>query len=338
MLRDLGHLDEAISCFDRALAIRSDYVDCRWERALSLLQKGDFRRGFQEYAWRSVLRTRMRRPFEQPAWEGQELEGRTILIHFDQGHADMVQFARYVPLVCDRGGRVIVECPADLAPLLTTLKGVSTVVAAGKALPHFDVQTPLSALPAIFDTTLETIPTRVPYLRVPEGAADKITVTENAGLKVGIAWAGDPLRHDNSLGTCPLHHFIEFADLAGVTLYSLQSGGAARERGAIACDSLIQNIVTAEQDLGGLAAAIAEMDLIVTIDSTVAGAMGRPVWMLLPFVSEWRWMDEREDSPWYPTMALFRQERHGEWDGVFKRLSLALKEASRSTAARRAAS
>lgn len=340
VLRDLGHLDEAIGCFERALAIRSDYVDCRWERALTLLQKGAYRDGFQEYAWRGMLRARMRRPFEQPVWEGEDLDERTILVHCDQSFSDMVQFARFVPLVAERGGTVIVECPQALQSLFAGLTGVHDTVVAGQALPLFDIHCPLSALPAVFDTTLDQVPGQIPFLNPPPLAAPESMPDATGMLKVGVAWAGDPARRDSPNIDCPLRQLLELAELPGVAFYSLQSGRAARERGTIACDSLIRECGAEHGDAGQLAAITAEMDLIITVDSMVAhvaGSLGRPVWVLLPFVSDWRWLMDREDSPWYPTACLFRQDRHGDWAEVFNRVREALQQASRSAGQRRKA-
>jgi len=340
VLRDLGHLDEAIGCFERALAIRADYVDCRWERALTLLQKGDLQRGFQDYAWRSALRCKLRRPFEQPAWQGEDLQGRTVLVHLDQGFADMVQFARYLPLMAARGGRVIVECPDIFFRLFATVPDIESVVAAGQTLPPFDLHAPLATLPALFGTRLETIPDRVPYLTPPPRPEHGLTLDGDGTLKVGIAWAGNPAHLDSPSTHCPFHHFVDLADLRDVTIYSLQTGRAAGVRRLRACDALVRDVGGTDGDLADLAAIISEMDLVITVDSTVAhlaGALGRPAWVLLPFVSDWRWLADREDTPWYPSLCLFRQESHGDWENTFARVRAALEEASRVTAARRGA-
>ena len=341
VLRDLGHLDEAIGCFERALAIRPDYVDCRWERALTFLQKGDFQRGFQDYAWRSALRCSLRRPLEQPVWEGDDLAGRRLLIHLDQGYADMVQFARYLPLAAARGGSVIVECPDDLYRLFSTVPGVDSVVTTGQTLPDFDVQAPLATLPVLFGTRLDTIPDRIPYMSVPQLPKHGLTRDDTGNLKVGIAWSGNAAHLDSPSATCPLQQFVDLTELRGVSFYSLQSGRASGERRSRACDALIHDVGGTDGDFADLAAVVSEMDLVISVDSTVAhlaGALGRPVWVLLPFVSDWRWMTEREDSPWYPSMCLFRQERHGDWDSTFARIREALDEARRVTASHRKAS
>lgn len=341
VLRDLGHLDEAIGCFERALALRPDYVDCRWERALTYLQKGEYQRGFQDYAWRSALRANLRRPLEQPAWEGDHLAGRRLLIHLDQGYADMVQFARFLPLAAARGGSVIVECPDDLFRLFSTVPGVEAVVAAGQTLPEFDVHAPLATLPALLGTRVDTIPERLPYMSPPPRPEHGLTLDDDGTLKVGIAWSGNAAHMDSPSAVCPLQQFIDLTDLRDVTFYSLQTGRAAIERRVRACDALIRDVGGTDGDLADLAAIVSEMDLVISVDSTVAhlaGALGRPVWVLLPFVSDWRWMTEREDSPWYPSVCLFRQARHGDWEGTFMRVREVLDEARRVTASHRKAS
>ncbi len=338
VLRDLGHMDEAIGCFERALVIRSDYFDCRWERALTLLQGGDYRKGFQEYAWRGIVRSNMSRPRQQPAWEGDNLNGRAILLHQERGHADIIQFARYLPLVRDRGGRVIVECPRELVGLLRNVDGVESAVPTGADIPAFDVHAPLSSLPALFATDLDSVPHRVPYPTAPPAATSLFGPNGEGRLRVGVAWSGDPGRQDSPRTACPLAQFIDLMDIPGVTFFSLQTGRAAKSPEVALCDALIRDVGLADEDPTAVASVVAALDLVITVDSSLAhlaGALGRPVWVLLPFASEWRWLYDREDSPWYPTLCLFRQERHGDWEDIFVRIHHALEEAARNAASSR---
>ncbi len=326
-LRDLGRITEALQCFAKTLELNPDHPDCHWDRSLSLLQNGDLKEGFQEYEWRWKLSTNPPRAFEQPEWDGGDLGGKTILLHQEQGFGDMIHFARYIPMVKEKGGTVVVEMQPQLSRLISTIDGVAKVVNLGSDLPAFDVYAPMMSLGKIFGTTLDTIPAAIPYLKAPDAHAVPLPASLSNPLKVGIAWAGRPTHKNDANRSSWFGHFTELMGLADVALYSLQTGPAA---GAIAengCEAFVTDMAARINDFADTAAVIGQLDLVISVDTAVAhlaGALGKPVWVVLPHPGDWRWMLERDDSPWYPTMRLFRQSTPGDWGPVFEALRQAL--------------
>jgi len=354
-LFDKGQLDEAIAAHRQAIALKPNFPAAHFALALALLAQGDFIRGWEEYEWRWQLREGGPSPrnFPQPHWDGSPLHGRTILLHAEQGFGDTFQFIRYAPLVAQRGGRVIVECQPGFGALLASVAGTAQIVTCGEPLPAFDVHCPLMSLPWAFGTQLETIPADVPYLRTDatkvarwqERLARESTSpgpTEplrSELLKVGLVWAGGSRPQQlnaNRIDRRRSMHLSQFAPLAevpGVMFVSLQKGGPAEQaltppRGLRLLDW------TAElQDFSDTAALVESLDLIISVDTAVAhlaGALGKPVWVINRFDSCWRWLRDRVDTPWYPTMRLFRQARPGDWGPVMELVAGALREASTS--------
>ena len=327
VLRDTGQSEEAIGCFDKTLELAPEHPDCRWDRSLSLLQKGDLKGGFEEYEWRWKLGQNPPREFSQPLWDGSDLKGKTILLHHEQGFGDMIHFARYIPMVKARGGTIVVEVPAALSRLFSTIDGVGQVVNAGSELPKFDVYAPMMSLARIFGTTSETIPAIVPYLKAPDAHAAQLPATLSPHRKIGIAWAGRPTHVNDANRSCSFNHFIELMGIPQTTLYSLQNGPAADDIAEAGCEALIMNLGNKLRDFADTAAVIAQLDMVISVDTAIAhlaGALGKPVWVVLPYPGDWRWLLDRDDSPWYPTARLFRQNRPGSWTPVFDRLRRAL--------------
>jgi hypothetical protein len=328
----LGRPEAALQALERAIALAPDYADAHWNRALTLLLAGDFAQGWPAYEWRWRA-TGMREPdLAAPRWDGGPLDGQTILLHAEQGLGDSIHFVRYAPLVAARGGRVIVQCPAPLARLLATCAGVARVIPRGEPLPPFELQAPLMSLPGLLNTRLDNIPAEVPYLAPPAGAgaAAQAALAALAALgarrTVGVVWAGNPAHENDRNRSCPARCFAALG-APERALVSLQKGAGADDIAAIpgALD-----LGPRLEDFAATAAAIARLDLVIAVDTAtahLAGALGRPVWLLLPHAPEWRWQLRRDDSPWYPTMRLFRQERPGDWPGVFERVGEALKSA-----------
>ena len=328
-LRDLGDNDEALACFKTTLELNPDHPDCRWDRSLSLLQKGEFKEGFEEYEWRWKLAGNPPSDFTQPLWDGSEFKGKTILLYQEQGFGDMIHFARYIPLVKEKGGAVIVETQPELARLFSTIEGVGQVVNKGSDLPKFDVHLPMMSLARVFGTTLETVPAAIPYLKPPEAHAAKLPATLGDSRKIGIAWASHPTHKNDSRRSCPFRHFIELTGVTDTRLYSLQTGPAVADITENRCEALITDIGSKMRDFAETAGVIAELDLVVTVDTAIAhlaGALGKPAWVALSYPGDWRWMQGRDDNPWYPSARLFRQQRPGDWDGVFERIRQALAE------------
>lgn len=308
----LGLVEEALAACDAVLAEVPEHAEAHWNKSLLLLLNGDYQHGWREYEWRWKKRnfTSPLKTFIQPSWHGEAVAGKTVLIHAEQGYGDTLQFCRYLPLVVQRGARVIFECHPPLVRLMECLAENTDVVAMGQQLPPFDLHVPLLSLPLIFGTTVETIPADLPYLIPP---ADQLSswrdlLPDESCCKVGLCWAGksypDPGR------SCPVELLSPLAEINGVSWYSLQMGW--RDAVPLRLNDLTGHI----RDFGDTAALISRLDLVVTIDTAVAhlaGALGKPTWLLLPSAPDWRWMRERNDSPWYPSMRLFRQSVNGGW-------------------------
>ncbi|ACH40740.1 TPR domain protein [Citrifermentans bemidjiense Bem] len=326
-----GDLPAALAVFRDLVARRPDSAEAHWNLALALLLAGDFREGWAEYQWRwrRDSFTSPRRELAAPAWDGTPLEGRRILVHGEQGLGDTIQFARYLPMVAAAGGVVVAECQSSsLVPLLAGIPGVSETCVMGEAHPHFDLEAALLSLPHLFGTTLESVPSGVPYLAPPEErmAPWREKVAADLGFKVGLVWAGKPV--PDPFRSCPLAALAPLFDIPGVSFYSLQVGEEATQ--AKEFPSLI-DFTPSIADFGDTSALIAQLDLVVSIDTSVAhlaGALAKPVWLLLPKAGDYRWLTEREDSPWYPTMRLFRQKLQGEWGEVIERVKGELEEAA----------
>ncbi len=327
-----GKLDEALDCYEQALRLEPAYPEVRRNRAMAWLARGDFARGWPEYEWRWKCRGQRRPLFDRPLWEGDDLTGRTILLHAEQGLGDTLQFIRYASLVERRGGSVLFVGPEPLVRLLARTPGVDRVFAQGTTLPAFDVQAPLLSLPAILGTTLATLPAEVPYLFADPAEVERRRheLGPDPAFRVGIAWQGNPRYPMDRKRSFPLARFAPLARLPGVRLISLQDGPGTEQLRAPREPFPVVDLDRQGRGLGDFldtAAILKNLDLVVTPDLSVAhlaGGLGVRVWAALPFVAEWRWMADRDDSPWYPTMRLFRQTRPDDWDGVFRRITEAI--------------
>ncbi|HJO96938.1 MAG TPA: tetratricopeptide repeat-containing glycosyltransferase family protein [Rhodospirillales bacterium] len=328
-LRDMDRYDEALAALDVAISLRAGFADYHWDRALTLLQMGDLESGFREYEWRWKLKNTPPTRFDQPVWDGSELKGRTIMLCREQGMGDMIKFSRYAAMVKDLGGTVIVEAQPELVRLLSTVPGVDKVVTHDAPVPRFDVQIPVLSLPRIFQTTLETVPDRVPYVTAPELHNLRLSRPAASKLAVGIVWAGSPTQVYDRRRSCPMDRFLALMGLADVTFYSLQKGEAAKQLRLSGAAALVTDLSGRLNDFADTAAVLDQLDLVIAVDTAVAhlaGALGRPVWILLSYAGDWRCPPGRKDSPWYPTMRLFQQDRPGDWDGVMARVLAALRD------------
>ncbi len=327
-LLEKGLPHEALANYQNALVLQPDYVSARYNRSLAWLLMGDLRRGWPEYDWLWQLKILPPRSFDVPRWTGAALAGRTILLTSDQGLGDTLQFIRYAPLVQERGGRVVVECAKPLMALLSRCAGIDQLVEAGTTLPPFDVQAPLMSLPGCFQTDLAGAPAAIPYLHADPQQLAAWSQGMESGFKVGIVWQGSPSHKRDRQRSVPLASFAPLAAVPGVRLYSLQVGAGTEQLSK--CPFSITLLGERFKDFGDTAAALRAMDLIVAVDTSVshlAGGMGVPVWVALAFSPDWRWMFDREDSPWYPTMRLFRQRTPDNWNDVFERIATELKNA-----------
>jgi tetratricopeptide (TPR) repeat protein len=337
-LTALKKIDVAIADFDRAMAIKPDDPAAHFGKAVALLMGGDLENGWAHFEWRWKLARAgpLPRDFSQPLWLGAEpIAGKTILLHAEQGMGDTIQFCRYAKLVADRGARVILEAEEPLLPLLATLEGVSHLVATGSPLPPFDCHCPLASLPLAFGTAISSIPASVPYLRSDPAKSDywRRRLGTRTMMRVGLVWSGG-FRPDQpeSLDVNERRN-IDLARLAALrdsraAFYSLQKGEPAASEvarlQALSWDGPeIVDFTPELRDFSDTAALIDNLDLVISVDTATAhlvGAMGRPVWILNRFDNCWRWLIDREDSPWYPTARIYRQRTPGDWEGVVARV------------------
>jgi tetratricopeptide (TPR) repeat protein len=333
-LAELGRPAEALGCFEQAVRLQPDHAEAHKSRAMTWLQLGEFARGWAEYEWRWRCQDFAARPYRPPAWDGAPLDGCRVLLHTEQGLGDTLQFIRYAPLVRQRGGVVIVACPPALVPLLRTCPGVAQVVAHGGALPEFDCHAALLSLPRLLGTTLATVPADVPYLAADPGLVERWRreLTAVRGFKVGVVWQGSPGNGADYRRSFPLASLAPLAAVPGVELFSLQKGRGAEQlaeaTGRFRVTDLGSRLDLAGGAFTGTAAAMCGLDLIVSCDTAsahLAGALGVPVWVALSYAADWRWLLGREDSPWYPTMRLFRQPGLGNWAAVFGRMAAELR-------------
>lgn len=327
VLHEQGQYDAAMAAYDRALALDPGHAEAHANRATLLLLLGRLEDGFAAYEWRWRVAgfTTPPRDFGCPRWDGEPLAGRRILLHAEQGLGSAIQFVRYAARVAELGGTVTLECQPPLAPLFACLTAgadapVTTLVRKGEALPTVDCHAPLMSLPHLFGTGLATIPAQVPYLAAPSDRQSRWAerLASRPRPWVGLAWAGNP-RHDNEANrSMPARHLAPLLAIQPASFFSLQVGGAAGLREGLD-ESRLDDLAPGLTDFAETAAVIANLDLVISVDTAVAhlaGALARPVWLLLPFVPEWRWMLDRDTSPWYPTMRLFRQDAPGNWDGL----------------------
>jgi hypothetical protein len=258
------------------------------------------------------------------------LAQKALLIYAEQGRGDTFQFIRFLALLGQRGARVVFECPPDLVKLLRGLEGIDCLLPQGTPLPPVDLQVPLLSLPGLLGTTLDSVPSRVPYLKADPSLVDRWRdrLAGMQGRKVGISWQGNPHNRNDRARSVPLAAFVPLAHVPGVVLVNLQRGFGSEQLAELAGKAEIVDLLDQAQESGDAwvdsAALIAALDLVITVDTAVAnlaGALGVPVWLALPFTPDWRWLLDREDSPWYPTMCLFRQTRPGDWPEVFARLA-----------------
>ncbi|MEW6213595.1 MAG: tetratricopeptide repeat protein [Nitrospirota bacterium] len=327
-----AQLDGAINYFQKALEINPNFVEAHMNLAFALLLSGQFRKGWEEYAWRWRLEDALPDICYSyiPIWDGSNIKGRTILLHAEQGFGDTIQFIRYAPLVAKLGADVIIDSPEELMPLIKGVEGIKQVIRReewDEDQINIDMRCPLLDLPLIFNTTLENIPSQVPYITVDpllvQKWGDRIKRHENAKFKIGLVWAGSISKKKLLHRSDSLDIFSPLAELNNVVFYSLQKGEASIQAKKGSYNLNIVDFTDDIHDFADTAAIIENLDLVISVDTAVAhlaGALSKPVWTLIPFVPDWRWLLNRDDSPWYPTMRLFRQPAHGDWQSVIAKV------------------
>jgi len=325
-LMQLNRVDEAIASYGEALEIRKDYADAHFNMALALLTRGDYRRGFEEYEWR-WRRTGMpaQKSRGKPLWLGEYPLGRkAVLLHAEQGLGDTIQFARYVPRIAANGAKVILEVQTELKSLMQRLDGAAAVIGRGENAPAFDVHCPLGSVPLALRTEPTTVPAQIPYLAADDTQVAKWSARLGAlpRPRVAIAWSGNP-SHDNDRNRSIALARLAPLFAAPASFVSVQRDVRAEDAAALAAEKRIIHLGAELADFSDTAAVLASCDLVIAVDTApahLAGAIGRPVWVLLAFAPDWRWTREGATTPWYPTARLFRQTSLADWDGVIARV------------------
>ena len=341
VLQELNRFDDAVAAYDHAIVIRPDFAHARFNLGAARLLSGDFARGWEDYEWRwgTEQLVATKRNFAQPQWRGSDdIAGKTILIHAEQGLGDTLQFCRYVPGVVARGARVIFEVPKPLLTMMRTLAGAPEIVAMGDPLPDFDLQCPLLSLPLAFGTQLESIPSETPYLSAPDSkiAAWRGRLGERKTPRIGLVWAGNPRKELPGSNRIDQQRSIRLDQLAPVLevteceFYSLQKGDDAvsQLRGS-PLQHRVADWTDDLHDFSDTAALIENLDLVIAVDTSVAhlaGALAKPFWLLNRYTTCWRWLLDRDDSPWYPTARQFRQDERRDWNDVVARVQAALQQ------------
>jgi TPR repeat/Tetratricopeptide repeat len=316
-----GRFDEAERALDQAIQLRADFAEAHFTRSLIWLMRGDFEKGWGEYEWRLKSRSVFMHgatKFSQPRWDGGELNGRRILLHAEAGLGDSIQFVRYAPMVARRGGRVIIGCQPALAGLFRKIDGIHEIVTPTMPLPPFDVHCPLMSLPLAFSTRLETIPWNGAYLQADSSKAEHWQAKMGGGFKVGVAWKGDSRNMLDRWRSIEWQSFSRILTVPGAKFFSLQKEKTVESAGIGLVDWTEEL-----HDFGDTAGLVANLDLVITVDTAtahLAGAMGKPVWVLISASPDFRWTLDRQDSAWYPSMRLFRQKAIGDWNGVLVRV------------------
>jgi tetratricopeptide (TPR) repeat protein len=334
-LLDQGHTAEALAAFDQAIQQRPDYAEARMNRGMAWLMCGDYARGWEEYEWRWQSKAFVPRGFPQPLWDGSPLEGRTILVHAEQGLGDTLQFLRYLPAVKERGGTVLLECSRALHKLAADLEGVDQFLTPGDALPPMDVHVPLLSLPHVLALPEPRQMQNVPYLHPKPELLEhwRQRLAAIPGFKVGINWQGNPKYPSDRQRSLPLSHFLPLADIPGVRLISLQKNAGVEQLQDLKDPSTVLDLGSQlDNDSGPFldtAAVMTLLDLVITCNTAVAhvaGALAARVWVLLSTSPDWRFLTQGQTTDWYPTMRLFRQRAAGEWGPVLKQVADELRQ------------
>lgn len=333
----LGRLQDAIHHYQQAHRNDTSNLESPWNLGVARLLGGDYARGWEGYEYRMLQPGYVPRHFDKPRWMGELLEGRRIFLYAEQGLGDTIQFSRFAPVLSRQGATVFLECQPAAVKLMESVPGVARAIARnpdGPALelPEFDYHTPLMSVCRTLETTLDTIPAGVPYVFPGQQAIEewrRVMAGFESGRRrqrVGLTWAGNPRHRNDSNRSLPLARLARLLELKEALFFSLQKGPAAAQLSQLP-PGQVHDLEPKLTDLEQTAAAILELDLVISVDTVVAhlaGALGRPVWLLLPFAPDWRWMLDREDSPWYPSMRIFRQSRRADWDPVVEAVSRAL--------------
>jgi len=329
-LKELNRLEDSLEAYNQALEIAPGYVLAHYGRAISLLTAGRLLEGFQEYEWRQ--NPAKARQFSQPVWKGEFAPDKTLLIHAEQGFGDAVQMLRFVPMARERVGRVVLECRPELKTLFQYSRCADVVVPFGAPIPAFDCVVSMMSLPHVLGVMLDTIPNSVPYVRAP--LCKSLPSDQSGRLKVGLVWAGNPTHHQDAVRSIPLEELDPILRVPHVSFYSLQNSVPVRDEPYLRSKADLIHVDQTYSNFLETASAVAQLDLVIAVDTAVAhlaGALGKPVWTLIQHSPDWRWLMGREDTPWYPTMRLYRQAKRNDWELLVRRVAEALRRLSVST-------
>jgi tetratricopeptide (TPR) repeat protein len=323
------HYEEALALFRRAATVDPNSVEAHWSIARVLLQLGQLAEGWEEFEWRfKYARMRLDRGFPQPRWDGSDLTGKTILVYTEGGLGDAVNFIRLLPFVAQHNGKIILECQPAVQPLFEMLPNIEQIIPRGQPLPAFDCQIALQSLPRLMHITLDNIPNQVPYLQIPKSHQEKWSgkLPNDGKLKVGVVWCG-VMYNEEDFRSRSLEVFHPLLKIPDIHFVSLQKGNAASEKPS---EGVSWFDFSADlNDFADTGALIQNLDLVISVDTSVAhlaAALAKPTWVLIPAQSDFRWLLNRTDSPWYPTMRLFRQPRKVPWPDIFQKVTEALAE------------
>jgi len=320
---ELSRIDEAIRCYTKAISVDPDYAEAHTNRALAWLLAGRFEEGWQEYEWRWKQPGVGVRTLAKPEWDGSDLDGKTILLHAEQGAGDTIQFIRYARLLHDRGAKVLVHCQESLRTLLEGAPYLTQVFSGPIAGPDFDLHAPMMSLPRLFGTRFESIPGDTPYLKPLPGSIVPGELASSREFRVGLVWAGNPSHRNDRNRSIALPLLDDLVRVEGARFFSLQMGRTPADEQWLRSRAIV-DLAPYLSNYAATAACIQELDLLLTVDTSVAhlaGALGKPVWTLLPTCNDWRWRQDREDTPWYPSMRLYRQTGLRDWRPVTSRLT-----------------
>ena len=370
VLREQGKLQEAIACYEKAFAIKPDYAEAYsnlgaalvdqaefddalgyYGRALTLdphcaeahfgeswvrLLLGEFDVGWPKYEWRWLTKKLSPHGLTMPLWDGKNLHGKTILLHCEQGLGDSIQMIRYARAVKEKEGRVLVFCPTPLEKLFRGVAGIDELFSDHTVIPSYECHAPLLSLPHLLGTTLTTIPSTVPYVQTdPNGVKEwQDRLVDYPGFRIGVVWRGNPTHKNDHNRSMTARDFASFLDVPGITVISLQKDIGLDELKVFRHLESFFDGSPRLADFADTASVISNLDLVISVDTAVchlAGALGVPVWTLIPFAPDWRWLLDRVDSPWYPTMRLFRQKSIGDWHSVIQQVRSALLVEKRAT-------
>jgi hypothetical protein len=327
---DRCEIEDAIACQRRVIARAPEHAAAHFELGEALLLQGDYAAGWDEYEWSFKMPgvAPPMPPTDKPYWEGDEIDG-TLLLVGDQGFGDTIQFARYIPRAAKRCRDLVIACSAEMMPLVSQLSGDARLFRLWRDAPTFDRHARFSSLPRLFKTDLDSIPAQMPYLRAEKERAAKwkkrlAALVPTGFRRIGLVWAGRPEHGNDRNRSMALNKLAPLAALDRVVLVSLQKGPPSSQIGGYFGSAPLVNLSPEIDDFTDTAAIIDALDLVVTVDTSVAhlaGAMAKPTCVLLPFAPDWRWLRDRHDSPWYPSVRLFRQNRPGDWSDAVTRLA-----------------